>query len=321
MRRLITVILIALALPAHAREKVWRVGLLTNSSGPPAGATTTWAGAVQEVLRQHGFELRRNLDLVVRYSEGQADRLAPLALELDALHPDAIVATSLESVRAVLAATQSTPIVMVVGGDPVALGIVESFARPGGRVTGMVFRTFEGDAKRLQLFSEAIPGARRFGYFGMSFESATKGEVMTRAGNELGLALSMRWVDGPAEYRTAFAALRKDGVAGVVISANQPLSSDASRVIAAAQAERLPAICEWGYMARLGCVFGFGHDLAYAQRRVGEYVARIFEGANPSELPVEESDVWKLVINMKAATQMGLEVPSSLLARAEEVIE
>ena len=80
MRRLITVILIALALPAHAREKVWRVGLLTNSSGPPAGATTTWAGAVQEVLRQHGFELRRNLDLVVRYSEGQADRLAPLAL-------------------------------------------------------------------------------------------------------------------------------------------------------------------------------------------------------------------------------------------------
>ena len=146
MRRLITVILIALALPAHAREKVWRVGLLTNSSGPPAGATTTWAGAVQEVLRQHGFELRRNLDLVVRYSEGQADRLAPLALELDALHPDAIVATSLESVRAVLAATQSTPIVMVVGGDPVALGIVESFARPGGRVTGMVFRSFEGDA-------------------------------------------------------------------------------------------------------------------------------------------------------------------------------
>ena len=321
MRGLLILVLLAVALPAHAGDKVWRVGLLSNSAGPPVGATTTWRRGVLDALRRDGFELGRNVELVERSAEGDADRLAPLAHELDAANVDAIVATTQESVRAVLAATRSTPIVMVIGNDPVALGIVASLARPGGRVTGIVLQTHEGDAKRLQLLSEAIPGARRFGYLGMSFESVTKGETMTRAADQLGLALTMRWVEGPAEYRTAFAALRQDGAAGVVISANQPLSSDAARVVAAAQAERLPAICEWEYMARRGCVVGFGHDLAYAQRRVGEYVARILKGADPSELPVERSDVWKLVVNMKAAAALGLDIPPALLARADEVIE
>jgi putative tryptophan/tyrosine transport system substrate-binding protein len=311
---------LVLASPAHAGDKVWRVGLLSNS-GPPSGVTTSWRGGVMEILRRHGFELGGNVELVERYSEGHADRLAPLARELDATNADVIVAISQESVRAVLSATRATPIVMVVGPDPVAMGIVTSFAHPGGRVTGIVFQSPEGDAKRLQLLSEAIPGARRFGYLGMSFESVTKGEVMTRAANQLGLALTMSWVDGPTQYSTAFAALRNDGAAGVVIGANQPLGSDAARVIAAAQAEGLPTICEWEYMARRGCVFGFGTDLAYAQRRVGEYVARILKGADPSELPVERSDVWKLTVNVKAATALGLDIRPSLLARADEVIE
>jgi ABC-type uncharacterized transport system substrate-binding protein len=313
-------VLMALALPAQAGEKVWRIGLLSNS-GPPSGVTTSWRGEVLEILRRNGFESGRNLDLVERYSEGQANRLALLAREFDAIKADAIVAISQESVRAAMAATRSTPIVMVIGDDPVAMGIVSTFAHPGGRVTGIVFQTPEGDAKRLQLLSEAMPEARRFGYLGMSFESASKGDVMTHAATQLGLALTMRWVNGPAEYRTALASLHEDGAAGVVIGASQPLATDPSRLIAAAEAERLPTICEWEYMARLGCVFGFGHDLAHAQRRVGDYVARILKGSDPSELPVERSDVWKLVINMKATRSLGLIVPVSLMARADEVIE
>jgi len=319
MRALLVVLLIALAAPAAA-EKVYRVGLLSNSP-PPSGRTTTWRAELLGILHQHGFELGRNLELVERYSDGHADRLPSLARELDAAGAEAILAISPESVHAALAGTRSTPIVMVVGEDPVAMGIVSSFARPGGRVTGIAFQAPEGDAKRLQLLSEAIPGGRRFGYLGMSFESVRKVEAITLAADRLGVALTMRLVEGPAQYGTAFAAMRTDGAAGVVIGANQPLASDSARVVAAAEAEGLPTICEWEYMARDGCVFGFGHDLAYGQRRAGEYVARILKGAVPSELPVERSDAWKLTVNLKAARQIDLIIPPSILARADGVIE
>ena len=128
-------------------------------------------------------------------------------------------------------------------------------------------------------------------------------------------------VDGPAEYAAAFAAMRNEGVAGVVVAATQATASYAPQLATSAARNGLPTICEWDYMARAGCVFGYGHDLAYAQRRVGEYVARILKGAAPAELPVEQSDAWKLTVNLKAAAQLGLTVPQSILVRADEVIE
>src|SRR5262245_5780025 len=190
MRALLVVLLLALAAPATA-EKVYRVGLLSNSP-PPSGRTTHWRGELLGILQQHGFELGRNLELVERYSDGRADRLPSLARELDAAGAEAILAISQESVHAALEATRSTPIVMVVGEDPVATGVVASFARPGGRVTGIVFQTPEGDAKRLELLKEAIPSGRRFGYLGMSFDSVSRVEAITRAAERLGVAVSTR---------------------------------------------------------------------------------------------------------------------------------
>jgi putative ABC transport system substrate-binding protein len=305
---------------AAAGKKMWHVGLLSNSP-PPTGVTTTWRGEVLGILGQQGFEIGRNLELVERYSEGHADRLLLLARELDAASVDVIVAISRESVRAVLAATKTTPIVMVVGEDPVAMRIVASLARPGGRITGIVLQTSEGDVKRLQLLNEAIPHGRRFGYLGMSYEAVSKREALVRAADRLGVGLTMRSVDGPGDYEQAFVAMRNEGAAGVVIGANQPLAADAARVVDGAVEQQLPTMCEWDYMARIGCVFGFGHNLAYAQRRVGDYVARILKGAVPSELAVERSDAWKLTINLQAARRLGLTIPASLLARADEVIE
>jgi putative tryptophan/tyrosine transport system substrate-binding protein len=302
-----------------AGEKIWRVGLLSNSP-PPSGMTGHWRDEILRVLAQNGFAAGRNLEMIERYSEGDTDRLPQLAREINASGIDAIVALSLESVRAALSATQTTPVVMVVGYDPVKTGLVASFAHPGGRVTGIVFWTAEGDAKRLELLREAIPGAR-FGYLGMSFESATKGEEMARAAARLGVELTTHWVGGPDEYAAAFTAMRNEGVAGVVVSANQPLSTNASRVAASAAESRLPTICEWDFMARVGCALGFGHDLTYAQRRVGEYVARILKGTAPSELPVEQSDAWKLTVNLRVATQLGITLSPAILARADEVIE
>ena len=309
--------------PAAAGEKLWRVGLLSNGSpsSPPAELATSWRGEILRALAQNGFSVGKNLELVERYSEGDADRLPALAREINAIGVDAIVAVSSQAAQAALAATTTTPVVMVVGYDPVATGIISSFAHPGGRVTGINFQTPEGDAKRLEFLRDAIPGARRFGYLGMSYESTPKGAEMAQAAARLNIELTMHWVAGPAEYAAAFAAMKKEGVAGVVVSATQSLSSHAPQVAASAADNRLPTICEWEYMARLGCVFGFGHDITYGQRRVGEYIARILKGVAPSDLPVERMDAWKLTVNLHAAAQAGLTIPRSLLARADVVIE
>ena len=169
---------------------------------------------------------------------------------------------------------------------------------------------------------EATPGARHFGYLGMAYQTTNPtAEAMTVAAAQLGVELTARWIDGPADYPVAFGAMSKAGVAGVVIGAAQPLASDALRVAASAADNALPTICEWEYMARAGCVLSYGHDLTYAQRRVGEYVARILKGAVPSDLPVEQSDAWKLTVNARAAQRLDLVLPPAILARADEVIE
>lgn len=303
-----------------AEQKIWRVGLLSNSP-PPSGVTTRWWDEILRVLAQNGFVAGRNLEMVERYSEGNTDRLPLLAREINASGVDAIVAVSSPSVRAALDATRSTPVVMVVGEDPVEIGMVASLAHPGGRVTGIAFRTLEGDAKRLELLREAIPRGRRFGYLGMSYESGPKAKTMAEAAARLGIEVTTYWVNGPSEYAAAFARMRNEGIAGVVVGATQPLATNASRVAASAAENRVPTICEWDYMARVGCVLGFGHDLTYGQRRVGEYVARILKGTSPSELPVEESDAWKLTVNLRVAAQLGITLSPSILARADEVIE
>jgi putative ABC transport system substrate-binding protein len=294
--------------------------MLANSP-PPSGVATTWRDEILGVLRKHGFESGKNLDLVERYSDGNTDRLPQLAHELAAINADVLVAITWESTRAILAESRATPMVVVIGQDPVALGLAASLARPGGKVTGIVFRTVEADAKRLELLRDAIPAARRFGYLGISSEAGAILESIRRAANRLGVELATRLVDRPTEYEPAFADLRKDGAAGVVVGANQPLATHSSEVAAAARAQRLPTICEWEYMARVGCVFGFGHNLVQGQRRVGEYVARILEGARPADLPMERPDAWTLTVNLKAAEAVGLVIPASVMARADEVIE
>ena len=195
--------------------------------------TGRWRDEILRVLAQNGFVAGRNLEMVERYSEGDTDRLRLLAREINDSGVDAIVAISDPSVRAVLGATQSTPVVTVVGEDPVEMGLVASLAHPGGRVTGIAFRTFKGDAKRLELLREAIPTGGRFGYLGMSYESGESGpkaKEMAETAARLGIEVTTYWVNGPSEYAAAFALMRNEGIAGVVVGANQPLATNASHV-------------------------------------------------------------------------------------------
>lgn len=317
--------LIACSVQMHfgrADERVWRVGLLSNGPAQFRGISTSWRDEALRVLGQNGFTQGRNLEWLEKYSEGKAELLPRLAKELADANVDVIITISDPAARAAVTAAPVTPIVMVVGNDPVSTRLVESFAHPGGKLTGIYFQTAEGDAKRLQLLTEAIPGARRFGYLEMAYNQHTPvAEEITSAAERLGIELTASWIAGPEDYAAAFEAMRRAGAAGVVIGAAQPLGSDAQRIAAAALEHELPTICEWAYMAHVGCVLSYGHDLAYAQRRVGEYAARILKGTPASELPVELPDAWKLTVNSHAAKRLGLQLPSAILARANEVIE
>jgi putative ABC transport system substrate-binding protein len=322
---MVAVALLSLALPAGSQEKVWRVGLLSaGTQAQSPGARSTWRSGVLLSLERNGFRIGRNLELVDRYAERNLDRLPDLAREITAANVDVVVAIADSSLRAMLAVTKVTPIVMVVGADPVEVGFVASLARPGGRVTGLAFQTFEGDVKRLQLLREAMPNARRFGYLRPPGPiPARAAELLVEAAQRLDIKLTMRAVAGlePAAYEAAFSAMRNEGTAGVLIASTQELSFEAQRFGPIAQSQGLPTICEWDYMAHTGCVLAYGHDLDYARRRVGEYVARILKGTPPADLPVEQSDTWKLTVNQGTAARVGLVIPSTILARADEVVD
>ena len=322
---MVVVALLSLALPAAAQDKVWRVGLLTAGSERLGGGTETgWRSGVLLGLGQNGYSLGRNLELFGRYAAGDVDRLPDLAREIAAAGVDVVIAIGDASLRAMLVATKGTPIVMVVGADPVTSGFLTSIARPGGRVTGLAFRTVEVDVKRLELLREAMPNARRFGYLRPPGPiPAHITDLMVNAARRLDIELIMRSVDRleTSAYEATFAAMRDEGVAGVLIASTQVLANDVRRFGPVAQALGLPTICEWDFMARSGCTLAYGHDLNYAHRRVGEYVARILKGAAPADLPVEQPDAWKFTVNLSAAASVGLIVPPAVLARADEVIE
>ena len=321
----VAVSLLSLALPAAAQEKVWRLGLLSaGTQAPSPGAQSSWRSGVLASLERNGFRVGRNLELVDRYAEGNLARLPGLAREVAVANVDVVVAIGDSSLRAMLADNKTTPIVMVVGADPVEAGFVASLARPGGKVTGIAFQTFEGDAKRLQFLHEAMPAARRFGYLRPPGPiPARMVDVLTEAARRLNVELTMRAVAAlePAAYEAAFSAMRKEGAAGVVVASTQELSFEAQHFGPVAQSLGLPTICEWDYMAHTGCVLAYGHDLEYGRRRVGEYVARILKGTSPEDLPVEQSDTWKLTVNQGAAARVGLTIPPAVLVRADEVIE
>jgi putative tryptophan/tyrosine transport system substrate-binding protein len=220
------------------------------SNGSPsqlAGQQSTWRSELLSSLTQGGYRLRLNLELVDRYSDGDVGRLADLAQEIAAARVDVIVAVSDPAVRAMMAATQKTPIVMVVGNDPVAGGFVTSMARPGDRITGLALQNGEGDVKRLQILSEAMPNARRFGRLG------PPGQVPARAAELLTSAAGQLHIEqNPTGYAAALAAMRGEGVAGVLIASSQAWPSDAPLVGRMAEAVGLPTICEWDYMASVG---------------------------------------------------------------------
>jgi putative ABC transport system substrate-binding protein len=269
-----------------------------------------------------GYAPGRDLVVDVRYAGGRLVRLPDLARELVRRRPDVIVAISAASARAAKAATATIPIVLYGNLDPIAAGLVKSLAKPEGNVTGVLIAPAGTlAAKKLELLKEAVPGAARIAFLAPADPGIKLQVQETRqAAATLGITLAITEVQA-GDYEGAFAALAAERPGALFVGAHTFFVRDRKRIIALVAKHRLPAIYEWPEHVEDGGLMSYGSSLAGTTRRVAVYVDRLFRGARPGDLPVEQPAEFQLVINLRTARALGLTLPPSLVARADRVIE
>ena len=304
---------------AQPAGRVFRLGLLRPSAPAPMESSAT---GIPNALRQLGLVSGQNLVLETRYAGGHIDRLPGLARELVQLHCDAIIAVGTSAVRAARAATSTIPIVMFGNFDPVAAGLVDSLARPGGNVTGVLIAP-DGTlaAKKLELLRQAVPRATRMAFLAPDDAGfRPQLEETRKAAIALGIELAVVTVRG-GDYDRAFAAIAAERAEALFVGATTFFMTDRKPIIDLALRHRLPAIWEWPEQVRDGGLMAYGTSLLGLYQRVAIYVDRIFKGARPGDLPVEQPTKFDLVINLNTAKALRLNIPQSLLLRADEVIQ
>jgi putative ABC transport system substrate-binding protein len=324
-RRYLVTLLVGLAarpLAARARErKIPVVGFLHSAA---AGQVVELVTAFQAGLKESGFSEAENIATKFRWADNDNDRLPALAADLVRQGVD-IIATA-GGDRSAIAAKQATskiPIVSVIGGDPVAEGLVASLSHPGGNLTGVSFLTASLTAKRLELLLELAPQAKTIGLLVNSnnSQSATVVNDIQMVAKAKDLQLNVLRVETEAEFDQAFATMDRLHVGVLVVQADPYFNNVRGQLISLAARYRLPAIQERRASVAEGGLISYGTSLPDVYRQVGVYCGKILKGANPSDLPVLQPTKFELAINLKIAKTLGLTVPPTLLARADEVIE
>ena len=304
---------------AQQPGKVWRVGFLSSQS---AVELRTRVDALRAGLRDFGYEENKTFVIESRLADGVIDRLPGLAAELVRLNVDVVVTHATNAIRSAKQANTIIPIVMAAGSDPVALGFVASLARPGGNITGSTFLPREIQAKRIELVKEALPGVTQVAVL-TDLNSPTREAdlaVMQTTAHALKVTLREFAVRRPEEIDGAFAAMAKQRIGAVTIFDSPAFLPRAKVLTDLAAKERLPLV-GGGEIADAGGVIGYGASILHLFRRAAYFVDKIFKGAKPGEIPVEQSTTFELIINLKAAKTFGLRFPQSLLQRADRVIE
>jgi putative ABC transport system substrate-binding protein len=276
-------------------------------------------GPFPQGLRDLGYFEGKNIQIEMRSAQGDANRLPGLAAELVRSKIDIIVASQTPAIVAARNATSDIPIIMAPAGDPVALGLVASLARPGGNITGLSAAGPEVAAKSLELIREIVPAARRVAALGNAndpfvrpfLEQIEKGAPMVR------LEIQPIMVRDSDELERAFAAMAQERADAVVIQGSLPVKS----TLELALKYRLPAFASQKSVAQAGAVVSYSADFAERGHKIAGYVDNILKGAKPAELPVQQPTKYELVINLKSAKALGLTIPESVLVRADEVIE
>jgi putative tryptophan/tyrosine transport system substrate-binding protein len=291
------------------------------------GSSNTFAPLVEAFhkgLNAGGYVEGRNVAIEYRWAEGDYNRLKAQAADLVHRRVDIIVATGgLVSARAAKEATETIPILNIFGFNPVGEGLVTSFNRPGGNVTGVSAYASELTAKRLELLRELVPGIIKFAVLLNPNTRADKFERpdLERAAREKKLQLMVLDASADSEVKDAFDSAVSAGVAALILSPDGFFMSRRAPIVALAASHRLPVVYPWREYAVAGGLMSYGPSIPDAYRQIGDYASRILKGAKPGDLPVQMPTTFEFVINLKAAKALGIDVPFPLLATASEVIE
>lgn len=323
-RELLVVLGGALAMPHAlcAQQKAAPViGVLAAASPDNAGAQRMLA-AFRKGLGELGYIDGQNIVIEYRWAEGHYDRLPALAADLVDRKVDVIVTEGGDpSVLAAKQATLTIPVVFHADGDPVASGLIASLARPGGNLTGISLHGLA--AKRIELLSELVPQARAIAFLVNPNDPSTGDEIKDaqQAARIKGVQLRVVEAGNDNEIEPAFAGLGKIGAGGLVVVASPIFSRRMAQIAALASRNAIPAIYSGRSYVETGGLLSYGSDLAEVYRLKGIYTGKILNGAKPADLPVEQPSRFELAVNLKTAAALGLKVPPSILARADEVIE
>ena len=303
-----------LAAEAQQAGKVYRIGWLA------AGPIPDNLDAFRSGLRALGYLSGHNVVIEPRYAVGQNKPLAVAAAEVVRTHPDVIVTDGNAAAAAVKPITDSIPVVFV-SGDPVGLGLIPSLSRPGGNLTGFAIVSTELNVKRLELLREAFPRLARIGLLYEARQAMTMIPPIEAGARSLGLSITRLEVRGVDEIEPAFAVALRERVDTVMPVSSALFDAEKQRLVNLAAKHRLPTMYEHRAFPQVGGLMSYGPDIHEVFRRAAGYVDKILRGAKPADLPVEQPTKFELVINLKTAKALGLTIPPSLLARADEVIQ
>jgi putative tryptophan/tyrosine transport system substrate-binding protein len=324
-RKLLTAVLgfflLPPSLPALAQQaKIHRVGFQSAASPAALSARTE---AFRQGLRELGYVEGKDIVIEERYAEGKLDRLRQFAAEFVRLKVDVIVTAAPSSTRAAKQATSTIPIVMAFDDDPVANGLVASLARPGGNITGLSTLSPEISGKQLELLKEIVPRLSRVAVLGTSTlpsYTALKKEMEPAAGT-FKVQLQILDVRASNDIESAFREARNSRAGALIVLASPILESHRKEITDLAVKNRLPTMYWAAEWVEAGGLITYGPSLTDLYRRAAFYVDKILKGAKPADLPVEQPTKFELVINLKAAKQIGLTIPPNVLARADRVIK
>jgi putative tryptophan/tyrosine transport system substrate-binding protein len=314
--------LLSLSFPVEAQQpaKVYRIGLLSARS---PSSESTRAEAFRQGLRELGYVEGKNIVIDYRYAEGKFERLPDLAAELVRLKVDVILTLGVPPTRAAKQVTTTIPIVMAGGSDPVKTGLITSFARPGGNVTGLSDLNVDLITKRLELLKEMIPKTAHVAILLNPANPTNPIQLKEtqRVAPELGVTLLILEIKEAKEFESAFTTMRQGRADALLVFSDPMFGFNQERIANLAVKNRLPTMLGSRYYVEAGGLMSYGTANPDDQyRRSAIYVDKILKGANPGELPVERPTKLELVINVKTAKLIGITIPPNVLARADRVI-
>lgn len=297
--------------------KTYQIGFISARSG-----SGPWDEAFKLGLRDLGYVEGQNISVLYRWAEGKFERLPELAAELVRLKVDIIVTETTPAAQAAKKATQTIPIVMAISGDAVGTGLVESLAHPGGNVTGQSFIGTDLAPKWVELLHEIAPKASRLAFLAASAVAAELLFFREMEPVAQGLGATMRFVNAetPTDFKRAFTEMKQVRIGGIIVAPNAAFFERRKLIADLAFKDRLPAVYGRGEFVDAGGLVSYGVNNNDVFRRAATYVDKIIKGRKPADLPVERPTKFELVINLKAAKQIGLSIPPNVLARADRVI-